>query len=343
MIEFIIIFTMSFLSSLVVLPRCMPILRNKGFTNVDIYKKDKPRIPTKGGIITLFTSYMTLSCFPVISRLYNRFFDEGILYTELNTVVLTSMFVISLFAFYGILDDLVGLSHLTKFILPFCFSFSFVSILDYESLNVPFLANYDLTVTLFNSNVAYSDLFVLIIIPIYILVVSNLVNMHSGFNGLQTGLSNILLITLISVSIYDDKLDFLLLPVTLLASLLPLWYYNRYPARIFEGNVGALSIGACIGIFIVVQGYYFLGIFILLPHIFDFLLFFYLKATNQKFVKFGELGKDGEIIAPNPIKLKFMITYYFKVNEKRAVEILHLITLTFCILGFILHIKFDFT
>jgi len=331
------------MSSLFVLPRCIPLLSNKGFTNVDVYKKNQPEIATKGGIIVLFTSYLTISSYPLVVGLLNRFYHEELFVTDISPLILTSMFVISLFAFYGILDDLVGLNHLTKFALPFFFSFPFMTFLNPESLQIPFGYSLNLDLQIGQSSFEYSDFFILIIIPTYIMVVSNLVNMHSGFNGLQTGLSNIILITLITISFFDNSLENLLLPIALLGSLLPLWYYNKYPAKIFEGNVGALSIGACIGIFIVIQEYYFLGIFILLPHIFDFMLFFYLKITKQKFVKFGKLGKGGEIISPNPIKLKFMITYYFKVNEKRAVEILYLITSTFCILGFLLHVKYDFT
>jgi hypothetical protein len=34
----------------------------------------------------------------------------------------------------------------------------------------------------------YSDIFKVFVVPVYIMVVSNLINMHSGFNGLQCGL-----------------------------------------------------------------------------------------------------------------------------------------------------------
>ena len=50
---------------------------------------------------------------------------------------------------------------------------------------------------------------------------------------------------------------------------------------------------------------------ILLPHIADFVMFMYLKMNGKPFVKFGELRKDGTLKVPNPIKMKFLLPYYF--------------------------------
>ena len=74
-----------------------------------------------------------------------------------------------------------------------------------------------------------------------------------------------------------------------LGGIVSFWFYNKYPARIFEGNTGPLVFGACIGTLIVIKDLFIFGIFILLPHIADFLFFIYLKLSGRPFIKFGEL------------------------------------------------------
>ena len=110
----------------------------------------------------------------------------------------------------------------------------------------------------------------------------------------------------------------------------------KYPAKIIEGNIGSLSFGAAIGVLICVKDYYLFGIFILLPHIVDFLFLVFLRTTGREFVKFGDINEEGFIIAPNPYKMKFLLPYYFKLTEKQTVFYLHIITLAFCMFGIII-------
>ena len=85
-----------------------------------------------------------------------------------------------------------------------------------------------------------SDVFRITIIPIYVMVVSNLVNMHSGYNGLQSGLSSILIITLCIKSFLDGTLNHILPVGSILGAILAFYMFNRYPSKVFEGNIGSL-------------------------------------------------------------------------------------------------------
>ena len=162
------------------------------------------------------------------------------------------------------------------------------------------------------------------------MVIANLVNMHSGFNGLQSGLSIILLFTIFLKCYQINSLENLSILLILIGSLVAFWSFNKYPAKIFEGNSGPLIFGSCMGCFLILNDLYFFGIFILLPHIIDFLLFIYVRIFKGYFVKFGRIGDEGEIIPPNPFKLKFLFPYYFKLNEKQVVGYLYLLTIFFC-------------
>ena len=108
--------------------------------------------------------------------------------------------------------------------------------------------------------VLLGTIFKLFIIPTYVMVVSNLVNMHSGYNGLQSGLSLIILSTLVTnpgLAIISDIYPSFAFCVRFFA----FWIYNKYPSRVFEGNIGSLLFGFIIGCVIVIQEYWWFGFF----------------------------------------------------------------------------------
>ena len=198
--------------------------------------------------------------------------------------------------------------------------------------------------SLLNTNITNLDIFRIIIVPVYVMVVSNLVNMHSGYNGQQSGLSAIIIMALIYKSILDQKYDILLPVSAILGSIVAFLYFNFYPAKAFEGNVGSMFFGSTIGCFIVLQNYWWFGFFILVPHTINFLLWLIwlvlMRKEPEKYLekggkhkKFADLKPDGTIQPPNLLTLKWMPNVFFKSNEKQAVLALYLFTISFSLLG----------
>ena len=332
MILNVLAFGLSFIITFMFLPYFIKRLSDSENTIIDMYKFDKPKIPTHGGVVVLFIVIFVCSILPLIGKLLGRL---SINYVELEILDVSILFVITIFGLFGVFDDLVNLPWLPKIFIPVCFSFPLLLFFNPETLVIPHIINIELSHE-FISGFDYSDIFKFLIIPVYIMVVSNLVNMHSGFNGLQTGLSTIVLITIMIKIYIDDDVTNIIVPATFLGGMLALWFYNKYPSRIFEGNIGPLAFGAVIGTFIVIKELYFFGIIILFPHIIDFLMLCYIRLKGYTFVKFGKLNSDGTIDAPNPIKVKFLLPYYYKLTEPQVVNICYLITIFFCILGLLL-------
>jgi len=104
MIE-VIAFAASFLVSIVSFPYFIKKFKKRGFTGIDVYKKDKRRAAEFGGIIILFASLTTISVF----SLFNRFYLEDY----------AIMFVIILFGLYGLMDDLARFNRAKNLFLPF--------------------------------------------------------------------------------------------------------------------------------------------------------------------------------------------------------------------------------
>ena len=71
-------------------------------------------------------------------------------------------------------------------------------------------------------------------------------NMHSGYNGLQSGLSVIIISTLVIKSYFSGKLD-AIIPV---GAFWVLWLLGViiFSAKAFEGNIGSLLSGSLIGV-----------------------------------------------------------------------------------------------
>ena len=341
MIDFIIIFIISAGGTFYVMPHSIRKLKDNKILASDMYKFDSHQIPTNAGMIVLFTSFIAISLSPLIARIINLFF--GFDYSDLSEMNLAVLLVVSIFAFYGLIDDLVDIGRVLKLILPICFSFPLMSVVRPEIIFIPFTGEINLSQT-FYGDIDFSDIFRIFVIPLYVMVVANLVNMHSGYNGLQSGLSLILLTTIFIASLIDNTLALISPFGAFLGSIFVFWIYNKYPSRVFEGNIGSLLFGSLIGCLIVVQEYWWFGFFILLPHTFNFILWIvwlvlmkinpedYLKEDGEH-QKFGNIRPDGSIKVPNRLTLKWIPNYYFKLNERQTVYCMYLLTLLFCFTG----------
>ena len=122
------------------------------------------------------------------------------------------------------------------------------------------------------------------------------------------------------------------------------WIFNKYPSRLFEGNIGSLLFGSIIGSIIVVQGYWWFGFFILIPHTFNLILWFLwlslIQYNPQKYLesdgkhrKFGKVTKNNFIKVPNRLTLKWIPNYYFELTEPQSVYIIYAFTFVFCVIG----------
>lgn len=314
--------SVSFVLSMIVVPIQIKKFREKGIVVTDYYKKDLRKVPTSGGFAVLFVFFLMFG----LATVLGHFFPIRI---EISDLDRTAMLVIGLFGLFGAIDDFVDVGRASKIFLPFFFSYPLAFVMDYDTVVLPLLGKLDLGM-----------FFLFLIAPTYVMVVSNLVNMHSGFNGMAAGLSAILLSFLLIKSVMAGR-NCLFTLSCMLGALLGFLYYNWYPSRIFDGNVGALSIGAAIGVGIVACGFLVSGFIMLLPHTVNFLMYVYWRVMRKlhpddgrwKLVKFGRVRDDGTLEVPNALTLKWVLPYHFRMTEKQVVLAMYGLTLVFCVIG----------
>lgn len=94
----------------------------------------------------------------------------------------------------------------------------------------------------------YLDNLSVIITLLWIIGVSNAINLIDGLDGLATGVSTIALFSIMLTAIIDYRFAVALICILLIGSNLGFLYFNFYPAKIFLGDAGALFLGYMIAV-----------------------------------------------------------------------------------------------
>ncbi|MBA3044977.1 MAG: UDP-N-acetylglucosamine-1-phosphate transferase [Candidatus Thermoplasmatota archaeon] len=320
-------------------------MREKGQVVTDYYKPNKPKVANNGGILTLFVVFTTIIVIPLVFRLLVKLNLDIDFPREFQPLDNALLMVVLLYAFYGVLDDYLDVGRFSKVILPLMFAYPLVIVMSGWSVWVPFLGELGMATPQIDffgfGTITISMVLRYLIIPIYIMVVANLKNMHSGYNGLQSGTALIVLTFLLLKSVMDKNLGSMYTIAALIGSLAVFFWYNKYPSKMLEGNIGSLAVGAAIGAGFAIQHYLFAGVVMLIPHIINFLMYVYWRIMNKRLpddpryaiVKFGKLREDGTLEVPNRFTLKWLLPYHFRMTEVQVVYSMYLLTLVFCILG----------
>ncbi len=223
-IYLIIVFAVGFTITIIIIPYLIKIMKRRGHIGIDIHKNLKTEVAESGGISIVigisFASMFLIIFFP-------SFFNEILIFVL--TVVLSGLI--------GYIDDRIKLRSRYKLILTIftgtlIFLANFLGFIKIESPTIPFLGQLRLTVI-------YP-----ILAPIIVAVFANTVNMLEGYNGEGSGTSIIALCSLFICSIIWNSAEGVLFTVIAIAVLIPFYLYNKFPAKIFPGDVGTLSIGA---------------------------------------------------------------------------------------------------
>lgn len=313
----------SFTIVMVVIPLLIEKLKKGGTVTIDYYKKGLRKVPARGGVAILAVVFLLFGVATLFEHL------SVPVPIHVSGVDWALIIVAGLFGAFGLVDDFIDVGRPVKIFILFFFSFRLIFEIESTMVTVPLIGSID-----------FGAFYLFLIIPIYVLVTANLVNMHSGFNGLASGLSMIVLAFMLIKFIMSGCEGVFVLSCMLGATLGFLWY-NRYPARIFLGNVGSLSIGAAIGAAIVVSGFLVSGFIMLIPHTVNFLIYVYWRVMHWrhpedkrwKIEKFGRIREDGTLEVPNRFTLKWVLPYYYRMTEKQAVLAMYALTIPFCVVA----------
>ena len=204
--------------------------------------------PNAGGVLIIFVSiilsavfYKLVPGYEIVTKLYGINWTAVILYITLVLFGILGLYD-DLRKFYGFkLSGAWGLRIRYKFLLQIIISlfigYLLFNHLGLSSVHVP-VVNVDL----------HLGSFYIIWSALVILSTTNAVNITDGLDGLAVGLLIFALTAFWILSAQVGLGDISLFIAVMIGSLLAFLYFNIYPARVWLGDTGALSLGAMLAV-----------------------------------------------------------------------------------------------
>ena len=243
---------LAFVITFLITPKLMKKMQIRKMVGRDVNKKDKREIPEMGGIALVMGFSVAVTAAIGVEKLLS---------TVQPDVILAVIGVLFMTAFVGLVDDISVLSPKVKVALVFFAALPLV-IVHPGSHRVLLPFGFSFTFPYY--------FYWIILVPFGITGAANAINLSAGANGLETGETIIISSFLLLISIIKgSSLSTLLVFASLIGAALALYYFNRFPAKTFVGDVGTLSMGALIAAGSIIGNIQIYGVILLIPAFVD--------------------------------------------------------------------------
>jgi len=319
----------SFFVTYFTLPYWIRKARQIGLVWEDMNKPNKEKnIAGSGGITVVFG--VAIGILLYIATNVFLFNDESNLISIF--ALLSTLFLVS---GVGLIDDLFGwkkggISKRSRLILILFSAVPLMVINAGEStMAIPFLGN-----------INFGLLYPLLIIPIGVIGATTTYNFLAGYNGLEASQGMIILSALAGVTYLTGNRWLSVIALFMVASLLSFYLFNRYPAKVFPGDVLTYSVGSMIALIAILGNVEKIAIFFFIPYIIETALKSRGKLKKESFAK---VKKDGSLDLPygKIYGLEHFAIYLLKkikksgrVYEKEVVYLINGFQIVIVILGF---------
>jgi len=317
----------AFLIAVIALPLWIKRARKAGLEGSDMNKYKKHKVAEAGGIIVISSFIIGLLSYIAIRTFYFESVENLIeIFALLSSIIMLS--------FIGFTDDIlgwkIGLRRRVRVILCLLASIPLIVINAGQStVSLPFVGIVNLGL-----------LYPLVLIPLGIAGASIVFNFVAGFNGLEAG-QGILILGGLSIAAFFTGNGWLsLIGLCMVLALLAFWIYNKYPAKVFPGDVMTYPVGGLIAIMAILGNMEKIALFFFIPYIIEFVLKIRGGLVKESF---GKPKKDGslelrynKIYGLEHFAIWFLKKFKKKVYEKDVVWFIHFIQIAVIVLGFII-------
>jgi UDP-N-acetylglucosamine--dolichyl-phosphate N-acetylglucosaminephosphotransferase len=332
MIAMLISMLIAFIVTFFITPQLMRFLFAAGIVGLDLQKRNKPKLPTSGGICVAFGVLAGLLSFIGIKTFLYGLQNEVIYLLAVVSSVLITMFV-------GLLDDIgvkskpvktkegkdirFGLPQWVKPLITFPAAIPLMVVMAGDTtMSIPFFGNVD-----------FGIFYPLILVPLGFVGASNVINMLAGFNGSEAGMGIVYMLSLGLYGLLHGSIGSIIFLISF-ASLLGFIKFNWYPAKILPGDSLTYLLGSLVASGVIVGNMEKIGVIVLFP----FIIEFFLKARAKfKASCLGKLRKDGRLDPPYGRKI-YSITHLilqFRPTEKQVTLTLIAIIALFSLIPFL--------
>ena len=238
-----------------------------GLTGKDMNKYNGNQVAESGGISVILGFIIGVLVYVAIETFYIK---ENKNVAEIFALVITFLSI----AFIGFIDDIlnwkIGLSKKTRILLILISSIPLMVINAGES-----------TMLGINFGIFYP----LIFIPISILCASVGFNTIAGYNGLETRQAILLFLSILIVTYLNGFAWLSFISLIMIISLLGFYIFNKYPAKVFPGNVLTYATGALFAVIAILGNIEKIAIFFFIPYIIEVGLKLRGKLEKESYAK----------------------------------------------------------
>jgi UDP-N-acetylglucosamine--dolichyl-phosphate N-acetylglucosaminephosphotransferase len=282
--------TFSFSLAIVVIaiPGLLRKMREGGMVGNDVNKPSQVEVPELGGIAALFAFSISLSILVGVQKLVGDIAEQPYL-------AVISVFFIA--AMVGLIDDISNIPQRLK-VVGVAFA-ALPLMLVHIGTEVTFPFGHTLALV-------GSTYFVywLALVPAGVSGVANAMNMSAGYNGLESGQILVISSAMLGVLLIRGGPDYaVIVSGALVGAALGLYAFNRYPARVFVGDIGTLGLGAALASAIILGHIEIYGLIAILPAFYEaFATAYYSlirKVPDRRYAcHHPVIGPDGKLQPP---------------------------------------------
>jgi len=254
-------------------------------------------IPRMGGLAIYYGFLIAVLCFAKVD-------------TQLRGIIIGSLIIVSL----GIVDDVKQLGAKIKFITQIAVAIIVVS----HGVVIRYVSVPEFVV---NTGFLNLGIFSIPLTILWIVGVTNAVNLIDGLDGLAVGVSSIATFSLFFIAILAGEMQVALIAAALAGGCLGFLPYNFNPAKIFMGDTGSTFLGYMLSI-VCIQGL-FKG-YAVISFIIPFLILG-LPIFDTAFAIVRRLWNKKPIMAPDRGHLHHKLMD-MGFSQKQTVAILYIIT-----------------
>ena len=226
-----------------------------GMVGLDVNKLAKKPIAELGGIAALFGFSVSLSLVVGFQKLLGNVAEPPFL---------AAISVFFMAATIGLIDDISDLPQRLKAAAVAFAALPLMLVhLGAPVISFPFGYQWGF---LGDSHLVYW----LVLVPVGVTGVANAMNMSAGYNGLETGQIAVIALALLGIGQLRAAPDVSLLVFgAVLGCAAGLYFFNRYPARVFVGDIGTLGLGAALAAGIILAHVEFYGLVAIAPAFYE--------------------------------------------------------------------------
>jgi UDP-N-acetylglucosamine--dolichyl-phosphate N-acetylglucosaminephosphotransferase len=282
---------LSFVVAFAAAPPLILRMKSAGVSGIDVHKVDKPQISEMGGF-AIYAGFAT-------SLIVATFLGISI------ELILISLLVVTLSAMVGALDDIMHLGALEKPLLGY-----------FAGIPLILTAGHDPYLLIPLVGTLWLGLVWIPILPFAVTAGANAVNTFAGFNGMEIGCGVILTFCLIIVGGVmlspTGNVAGLIILAALLGALVGFFPFNRYPARVFTGDIGTLCIGSAIAVGAIALKIEVFAVIAALPYIINYamVLLSVGKVTESHLFTATQVTDDGYLIPSKSYSVRKNLSDY---------------------------------